>query len=86
MKVSTAKLIIYGILSVGVIIAFIAVFVPTLSDSLVIFSLIGGVIVLLGIFFCVVFARTPSCPFCHELLSIKNQSQDNCPHCEKELG
>ena len=86
MKVSTAKLIIYGILSVGVLIAFIAVFVPALSDSLAMLSLTGGVIVLLGVFFCVVFARTPCCPYCHELIGAKKQSPKSCPHCEKELG
>ena len=86
MKTSTAKFIIYGVICIGVFIAFIAVFIPALSDSLAMFSLVGGVIVLLGIFFSVVFARTPCCPHCHELLNTRRQLPYNCPHCEKELG
>ena len=86
MKVSTAKLIIYGVLCIGALIAFVALFIPALSDSLAMFSLIGGAIVLFGVFFCIVFARTPSCPYCHELFSIRNQSPEYCPHCDKELS
>ncbi|MCL2628894.1 MAG: hypothetical protein FWD44_09410 [Oscillospiraceae bacterium] len=85
MKISAIKVIIYGIFCVGVFVAFVAVFTPVLSDSLAIFSLIGGVIVLIGILFCIITAITPCCPYCHELLSIRKKSPEYCPHCDKEL-
>ena len=86
MKVSTAKIIIYGLFGVGALVAFIVVLIPALSDLLAVFSLVGGLIVLLGILFCIIIVRAPCCPHCHEPLSIRNRSVDNCPHCEKELG
>jgi len=86
MKVSTAKLVIYGILFIGALIAFIAILIPALSDLLAMFSLIGGLIVVLGIVFCVLVARTPCCPHCHELLSIRNKYPEYCHHCDKELS
>ena len=85
MKTGTIKAIIYGIFIVGSSVAFISIAVPALSDLTAVFACLGGAIVICGLIFCVMILRAPNCPFCRELLGIRNPSPVNCPHCGEKV-
>ena len=85
MKTGIIKAIIYGIFIIGASIAFMAIAVPALSDFTAVFAYLGGAIVICGMIFCVMILRTPNCPFCRELLGIRNLSPVNCPHCGEKV-
>ena len=67
MRIRIIQVLLYGLFIFGAAIAFAAVVIPSLSNFLILFTFIGGIIVLCSIIASVLLLRLPICPDCREI-------------------
>jgi len=85
MKIKTIRIITYGAFLVGAAIMLIAIFLPDLSDHMVVLMYIGGVTGLLGMLFLLLFVRCEPCPGCRDFVIIQRLALLSCPCCNRSF-
>ena len=76
------RCIMYGTITVGIVLAGIPLLIADLQDSQTVFLISGAALSTIGIVFGLIFLR---CKHCKQLLPLREFPPDYCQHCGEKL-